>query len=157
MVGVPESERQPFVDASNAVVGRSDPKMFDPSNPMGRIIDSARYLNQLGQDLAAHRRKHPADDIMTSLVQAEVDGHKLTDEDIGGFTFLMSVASNDTTKQTTSHPMLALSRNPDQLAWLKRTSTRECRWRSTNSCAGPPLWARIHAQSRETLNSGVQR
>jgi cytochrome P450 len=55
---------------------------------------------------------------MTSIVQAEVDGQRLTDEQIGAFMILLSTAGNDTTKQTTSHTVLALSRHPDQRRWL---------------------------------------
>ncbi len=51
---------------------------------------------------------------MTAIVQAEVDGQKLTLDEIGAFFVLLSVAGNDTTRQATSHTMLALTRFPDQ-------------------------------------------
>jgi cytochrome P450 len=54
---------------------------------------------------------------MTSIVP-EVDGHRLTDEEIGAFLILLASAGNDTTKQSTTHAMLALVDNPDQRAWL---------------------------------------
>ena len=71
-----------------------------------------------GIELAKFRRRHPGDDLMTSIVNAEVDGHRLSDEEIGAFLVLLASAGNDTTKQTTSHAMLALAANPDQRAWL---------------------------------------
>ncbi len=49
---------------------------------------------------------------MTSIVNAEVDGHRLTDEEIGAFLILLASAGNDTTKQTTTHAMMALVDNP---------------------------------------------
>jgi cytochrome P450 len=77
-----------------------------------------QYLQAMGADLAQHRREHPADDLMTSIVEAEVDGNRLTDEQVGAFLILLSTAGNDTTKQTTSHIIKALAENPDQQAWL---------------------------------------
>ena len=55
---------------------------------------------------------------MTSIVNAEVDGHRLTDEEIGAFLILLASAGNDTTKQSTTHAMMALVDNPDQREWL---------------------------------------
>ena len=75
-------------------------------------------LANTGIELAKFRRRHPADDLMTAIVDAEVDGHRLTDEEIGAFLILLASAGNDTTKQTTSHAMLALAANPGQREWL---------------------------------------
>ena len=55
---------------------------------------------------------------MTALVQAEVDGERLTHAEIGAFFVLLAVAGNDTTRHTTSHAMRALTTNPDQRAHL---------------------------------------
>jgi cytochrome P450 len=75
-------------------------------------------LNNTGVELAQFRRKNPGDDLMTSIVNAEVDGHRLTDEEIGAFLILLASAGNDTTKQSTTHAMMALVDNPDQREWL---------------------------------------
>ena len=55
---------------------------------------------------------------MTSIVNAEVDGHRLTDQEIGAFLILLASAGNDTIKQSTTHVMMALVDNPDQRDWL---------------------------------------
>jgi cytochrome P450 len=65
---------------------------------------------------------------MTSIVNAEVDGHRLTDEEIGAFLILLSSAGNDTTKQTTSHAMLALVNNPEQRDWLMEDFDGRITW-----------------------------
>jgi cytochrome P450 len=83
-----------------------------------RRFESSIYLHTLARDLAAHRRKSPGDDLLTNLVQARIDGKGLSDDDIGSFMVLMSVAGNDTTKQTTTRTMLALQEHPEQRAWL---------------------------------------
>ena len=75
-------------------------------------------LTQFATELAAHREQHPGDDLMTALVQAEMDGERLTHAEIGAFFVLLSVAGNDTTRHTTSHAMRALTVNPDQRALL---------------------------------------
>jgi cytochrome P450 len=86
----------------------------------GRRTPSTRYSSSTtaGCELATHRRAHPADDLMTAMVNAEVDGQRLTDEEMGAFMVLRASAVNDTTKQATTHAMLALVANPDQRAWL---------------------------------------
>jgi cytochrome P450 len=55
---------------------------------------------------------------MTNLVQAEVDGESLSDNEIGAFFVLLSVAGNDTTRNTIAHSMRRLTEHPDQRAWL---------------------------------------
>jgi cytochrome P450 len=69
-------------------------------------------------------------------VQAEVDGEKLTDAEIVSFFGLLIVAGNDTTRQSTSHGMKALTDFPDQRAWLRRTSTAACRRRRGDRALG---------------------
>jgi cytochrome P450 len=76
------------------------------------------HLYKLGADLAHHRREHPTDDLLTNLVNAEVDGQRLTDGDIGAFMVLFTVAGNDTTRNTTSLTTMAFDKNPDQRAYL---------------------------------------
>jgi cytochrome P450 len=75
-------------------------------------------LSNTGIELAKYRRRHPGDDLMTSIVNVEVDGHRLTDEEVGAFLILLAAAGNDTIKQTTSHAMMALAENPAQRDWL---------------------------------------
>ena len=61
---------------------------------------------------------NPGDDLISALVHAEVDGDRLTDAEIAAFFVLLAVAGNDTTRQTTSHAMKALTDFGDQRAWL---------------------------------------
>jgi cytochrome P450 len=75
-------------------------------------------LTEYATEMAKHREQHPGDDLITGLVQAEIDGDRLTHAEIGAFLVLLSVAGNDTSRHTTSHAILALTQNPDQRAYL---------------------------------------
>ncbi|HEV3360655.1 MAG TPA: cytochrome P450 [Pseudonocardiaceae bacterium] len=118
MMGVPEDRRVATAEAANDLVAWADPVHLAGREPLDMILTSQVYLHQVAFELADERRTHPADDLMTNLVRAEVDGERLTDEEIAAFFVLLSVAGNDTTRQTTSHVLKALTDFPDQRAWL---------------------------------------
>jgi cytochrome P450 len=119
MVGIPESERQQVAHAADAMVSWADPVYLDGRNPLEVLVESQMYIHQVAGALAAERREHSGDDLFSSLVTAEVDGDRLSDADIAAFFVLLAVAANDTTRQTTSHAMKALTDFPDQRAWLR--------------------------------------
>ncbi|BBZ71043.1 cytochrome P450 [Mycobacterium paraseoulense] len=118
MVGIPESERERVAHAADALVSWADPVYLDGRNPMEVLVENQVYLHQIAGGLAAERREHPGDDLFSGLVNAEVDGDRLTDAEVSAFFVLLSVAANDTTRQTTSHAIKALTDFPDQRAWL---------------------------------------
>jgi cytochrome P450 len=118
MVGIPESERQHVAHAADALVSWADPVYLDGRNPLEVLVENQMYLHQVAGALAADRREHPGDDLFSSLVNAEVDGDRLADADVAAFFVLLAVAANDTTRQTTSHAMKALTDFPGERAWL---------------------------------------
>src|ERR1700751_4619785 len=118
MVGIPDSEREHMAHATHAMVAWPDPAYLDGRNPMEVLFENQMYVHQVAGALAAERREHPGDDLISSLVNAEVDGDQLTDADVAAFFVLLAVAANDTTRQTTSHALKALTDFPDQRAWL---------------------------------------
>lgn len=119
MMGIAPGDQADFTLASNRIIGKEDPKFGIPDDPARAIAEAKAYLYDLGRRLAADRRRNPGDDLISKLVEAEWEGERLSDDDIGGFTLLMSVAANDTTKHSTSHVLRALLSNPDQMEWLK--------------------------------------
>ncbi|KAA0120289.1 cytochrome P450 [Mycolicibacterium sp. P9-22] len=118
MVGIPESERHQVAAAADAMVSLGDPIYLDGRNPLEVLVTSQMYLHQVALALAADRRERPGDDLFSALVHAEVEGARLTDHEIAAFFVLLAVAGNDTTRQTTSHAMKALTDFGDQRAWL---------------------------------------
>lgn len=118
LMGVPEGDRLDIARTAGEMVAWSDEDVQNGRDPAEVLNDALVYLIQAGLELAEERRKNPQDDILTRLVQAEIDGQRLTDEELSAIFVLFSVGGNDTTRQTTSHAALALTRNPDQRKWL---------------------------------------
>src|SRR5205807_7830643 len=118
MIGVPEADRERVVAAADLLVTTSDPEAFGERPPIEVVGEALWTLTESATQLAGHREAHPGEDLMTGLVQAEVDGERLTHAEIAAFFVLLSVAGNDTTRHTTSHAMRALSAYPEQRALL---------------------------------------
>ncbi|MDQ2629159.1 MAG: cytochrome P450 [Actinomycetota bacterium] len=118
MMGIPGSERAQVAHAADALVTANDPVCLGGRSAMEVMFESVGYLHQLAGTLAAQRREQPGDDLFSSLVNAEVDGDRLTDAEISAYFVLLCVAGNDTTRQTTSHALKALTDFGEQRAWL---------------------------------------
>lgn len=118
MLGVPAADREAVAHAAEKLFSMSDDDYSSLEERATDTINEMILLSSTGIELAKHRRANPADDLMTAIVNAEVDGHRLTDEEVGAFLVLLASAGNDTTKQTTTHAMMALAANPEQRAWL---------------------------------------
>jgi cytochrome P450 len=118
MMGVEEEDRERVTGLANDMVSWNDPDVLDGRDGLTLLLETLVGLYGEAAALSDARRAQPADDILTGLVTAEVDGEHLTDEEIAAFFVLLSVAANDTTRQTISHGMRALCRFPDQRALL---------------------------------------
>jgi cytochrome P450 len=121
MLGVPDERRTELVEAANLMVGAQDPRFLESNDdPFSTVLTAGITMSVLGSELAAIRRTAPADDLLTALVEAEVDGERLNDQEIGAFTVLLGVAGNDTTRNSITHGVLAFADNPDQWELLRR-------------------------------------
>ena len=119
MLGLPEDQRDEAAHHADGMVAWADPDVAAGREPGEVLTDSLVGLLGIGIGLAEERRAKPENDLMTSLVQAEVDGRRLTDDEIGPFFVLLSVAGNDTTRTTTTFTTLALQQFPEQKALLQ--------------------------------------
>jgi cytochrome P450 len=118
MLGIPTEHREVFYKSS-----RDGGRLLDPV-PMTRAeIDAANAGNLMArmyfQQLFELRRKQPGDDLTTQLVQAEEDGTKLSNDELTANIILLFGAGHETTVNLIGNGLLALFRNPDQLALLK--------------------------------------
>jgi cytochrome P450 len=118
MMGIPAEHRDAVMGHAEALVSAVDPVYLNGRETMAVMFEASAILHQIATALAAERRTDPRDDLMTNLVQAEVDGQRLTDAEIAAFFVLLAVAGNDTTRQTASHALKALTDFPAQREWL---------------------------------------
>ncbi|NEU97847.1 cytochrome P450 [Bradyrhizobium sp. UFLA 03-164] len=118
MLGIPEEHREAFYTGS-----RDGGRLLEPVPLSAEEIKQGNAGNAMAamyfHQLFELRRKQPGDDLTTQLVQAEEDGQKLTNEELTGNIILLFGAGHETTVNLIGNGLLALFRNPDQLALLK--------------------------------------
>ena len=113
LMGIPEEDHQTVFHWTNVILGFGDP---DLATEMDEFVKVSMDFGAYSMALAEARRTEPHDDLTTSLVQAEVDGEKLTSPEIASFFMLLAIAGNETTRNAISHGVLALTRYPDERA-----------------------------------------
>jgi cytochrome P450 len=121
LIGIPDDQVEAFAEAGdNFVTVQGDPTVAGDENVFVYVTRQLKTLRHIGLEVVGYRRKHPADDLATAIANAEVDGRPLDDDDIAGLMMLLSVAGNDTTKQTTSHAVVQLWQNQEQRELLTK-------------------------------------
>ncbi|MCV7381398.1 steroid C27-monooxygenase [Mycobacterium alsense] len=115
LMGVPQEERKKLFHWSNEMVGDQDPE-FANNDAITASVELITY----GMQMAAERAKNPGEDLVTKLVQADIDGHKLSDDEFGFFVILLAVAGNETTRNSITQGMMAFTDFPDQWELFKR-------------------------------------
>ncbi len=118
IMGVPQEERHLIFDWTNRMVGADDPEYGDPDDKADATMAAAE-LYVFASALGEARRADPRDDIVTKLINAEIDGDKLTPEEFELFILLLAVAGNETTRNATAHGMHAFMTHPDEFAKLQ--------------------------------------
>jgi methyl-branched lipid omega-hydroxylase len=116
MMGIPEADNRRMFELSNTILGIGDPEY---GTTMDVLMSAAVELSQYAQALGEARMARPGDDITSILMQADVDGDRLTPAEFASFFILLVVAGNETTRNAISHGMKALTDFPDQRrAWM---------------------------------------
>ncbi|MER6667177.1 cytochrome P450 [Amycolatopsis japonica] len=114
LIGIPQEDRLKIFDWSNQMVSYDDPEYeVEPLAASAEIVGYA-------WNMAEERRKCPMDDIVTKLVQADVDGESLASDEFGFFVILLAVAGNETTRNAITHGMKAFLDHPDQWELYKK-------------------------------------
>ena len=111
MMGVPEEDRRTIYDLSNRLIGFDDPQyQRSVEDGIHASIEMFMYASKLSE----RAQRCPADDIVTTLVSADVDGEKLSELDFNSFFLLLAVAGNETTRTATSQGIRLLAEHPAQ-------------------------------------------
>jgi cholest-4-en-3-one 26-monooxygenase len=115
LLGVPLEDRDKLFRWSNEMTGSEDPEYADV-DPQASSVELIQYAMQL----AASKAENPGEDIVTTLINADIDGEKLSDDEFGFFVVMLSVAGNETTRNSISHGMIAFAEHPDQWELFRR-------------------------------------
>lgn len=117
VIGVPQADRLKIFHWSNAIgsLGIEDPDYAPTPAALG---EAAMEMMAYCAQLVEIRRQEPQDDILSALIAAEVSGERLDGNQLGEFFLLLAIAGNETTRNTMSHGILALSEHPEQRAAL---------------------------------------
>ncbi len=116
MMGIPRSEFDTVLKATNVILGGGDPEYMGDGDPMLALFEAGMSLTNLMNELAEERRANPTDDLTSKLVHNDVGEEMLAPNEIAPFFILLAVAGNDTTRTAISHGVNLLSQNPDQRA-----------------------------------------
>ncbi|MDT5246370.1 MAG: cholest-4-en-3-one 26-monooxygenase [Mycobacterium sp.] len=108
LLGVPDEDRDKLFDWTNKMVGGDDPE-FAEYDSLGSTGELIWYAMQLAQ----RKAEEPGDDIVSTLIDSEADG-QLTEEEFGMFVVTLTVAGNETTRNSITQGMMAFTDYPDQ-------------------------------------------
>ena len=111
MMGIPESERPKIRDLVNNLTDASIQQ--DPNNAF-QIWVNYMELFKIGRDMIEERRKNPTDDLMSVVANTKIEGGELPPELLDGFFLLMVIAGNETTRNTLTGGLMALTDNPEE-------------------------------------------
>lgn len=124
LMGVPEADRVQVRAWADAVMHRDDGVTDVPDSAIEASLNLIVYY----QEMVAERRKKLTDDLTSALLEAEIDGDRLTDDEIIGFMFLMVIAGNETTTKLLANAAFWGHRNPDQLTSVYQDLERVPLW-----------------------------
>ncbi|HEY7488161.1 MAG TPA: cytochrome P450 [Streptosporangiaceae bacterium] len=153
MMGIPESSYQNVLDNTNIILAGADPDLVPSDDYVeiaGQLLTAGQAIKDIVEDLGRFRRGNPTDDLTSALVNANIDGESLTDQELGSFFILLAVAGNETTRNAIAHGLHLFTTNPEQrsalvddfekkipgaveeivryaspVIWMRRTATRD--------------------------------
>ncbi|MDE1674140.1 MULTISPECIES: cytochrome P450 [Nocardia] len=123
LLGVPQEDRRKLFEWSNQMLNYDDPEYGDAVTTDASTNASMEILGY-SWNMAEQRRAQPGDDIVTQLVNADLDGEALGSDEFGFFVILLAVAGNETTRNAITHGMKAFIDNPDQWELYKQQRPR---------------------------------
>jgi cytochrome P450 len=168
MMGIPERDYETVLDNTNIILGGADPEFFNEDDGVDavatKLLIAGETLKKIVEELARDRRGNPTDDLVSALVNANIDGESLTDQEVGSFFILLVVAGNETTRNAITHGLKLFTVNPDQrellmsdfdrhvpgaveeivrhvspVMWMRRTATRDTELNGNDFKAGDKM------------------
>jgi len=124
LIGVPREDRAELRTWADLVVHREESVMGVPPAAAESAMKLVRYF----QDMIAARRARPGEDLTSSLLEAELEGERLSERDILGFLFLMAIAGNETTTKLLANGMYWLWRHPGERDRVRADPGMVPRW-----------------------------
>ena len=124
LMGVPEPDRARIRALADGVMHREDGVADVPASAMQASAELLMYY----AEMVNQRRKKPSEDLTSALLEAEIDGDRLNDQEIMAFLFLMVVAGNETTTKLLANAAYWGWKNPDQLATVFAEHSRIPLW-----------------------------
>lgn len=116
LIGAPQADRDKLYHWTNALMNHEDPDLTLNNDMMTANAELVGYA----YSLAEKRRRCPADDIVSRLIQPDATGDTLEDTEFALFTVLLAVAGNETTRNAITHGMNAFLEHPNQWEIYKR-------------------------------------
>lgn len=116
MMGIPGHQYEMVLANSNIILSGSDPEFLshDLDEAAVQILGAGQALAELVTGLAADRVQVPADDLVSALATANIDGEQLTSAELASFFILLVVAGNETTRTALSHALMLFTEFPEQ-------------------------------------------
>jgi len=166
LLSVPDEDRNQLTSWGDRLVGHTDPELADvllgsEESEEYRLVPfrspAALEVFEYGREVQSQRRVQPTDDVITRLVQAEVEGEKLTQQDLDNYFLLLALAGQETTRQAITLAMLTLIDQPQVLARLQEQPEllhgpaldEMLRW-------GPPVHHMRRTTTKDVELNGVQ-
>ncbi|MCO5327109.1 MAG: cytochrome P450 [Solirubrobacterales bacterium] len=160
MLGVPREDADRLVDWTNRTTAFEDPRIVPDLGEVWRALEEfIPYVNEM----VTERESNPTDDLTTAVIQAEIDGERLSHEEVLMFFFLLMVAGNDSTRAVFTSGIKSLMDDPEQMelvrsgavpleqvveefvrfhpafAYMRRTATRDTEVAGQEIAAGDKL------------------
>lgn len=124
LMGVPPADRDRIRAMADGVMHREDGVNDVPASAIEASLNLIVYY----QEMIAERRRKPTEDLTSALLAAEIDGDRLTDDEVLGFMFLMVIAGNETTTKLLANAAFWGHKNPDQLEPVYADPSRVPLW-----------------------------
>jgi methyl-branched lipid omega-hydroxylase len=120
MMGIPDDQYDMVLANTNIILSGADPEFMseDLNEAVTQLLTAGQALADLVTSLALARAQEPADDVVSALVTANIDGEQLTSAELASFFILLVVAGNETTRNALSHALMLLTAYPEQRALL---------------------------------------